>query len=122
MNKRQRHWLELIKDTDLDIQYHEGKANVVVHAFTRKLSHGVIKLLVLDELYRDRKRLNLKNLEPRDIEAKLNVVTLESLVFDEIKESQFGDKKLDKIKEKIQQSKEANFKVQKDGNLRYKGR
>jgi hypothetical protein len=32
LNLRHRRWLELIKDYDLDIQYHPGKANVVVDA------------------------------------------------------------------------------------------
>jgi hypothetical protein len=29
LNMRQRRWLELIKDYELDIHYHPGKANVV---------------------------------------------------------------------------------------------
>jgi hypothetical protein len=29
MNLRQRRWLELIKDYDLGINYHPGKANVI---------------------------------------------------------------------------------------------
>jgi hypothetical protein len=33
---RQRRWLELIKDYDLEVHYHPGKANVVVDALTRK--------------------------------------------------------------------------------------
>jgi hypothetical protein len=33
---RQRRWLELIKDYNLEIQYHPGKANVVVDALSRK--------------------------------------------------------------------------------------
>ena len=36
MNLRQRKWLELIKDYDLVIDYHLGKANVVVDALSRK--------------------------------------------------------------------------------------
>jgi hypothetical protein len=36
LNLRQRRWLELIKDYDLDIQYHPGKANVVTDALSRK--------------------------------------------------------------------------------------
>ncbi|XP_048502988.1 uncharacterized protein LOC125498759 [Beta vulgaris subsp. vulgaris] len=38
-NMRQRRWLELIKDYDMEIQYHEGKANVVADALSRKSSH-----------------------------------------------------------------------------------
>jgi hypothetical protein len=29
LNMRQRRWLELIKDYDLEVHYHPGKANVV---------------------------------------------------------------------------------------------
>jgi hypothetical protein len=36
LNLRQRRWLELIKDYDLDIQYHPGKANVVADALSHK--------------------------------------------------------------------------------------
>jgi len=33
---RQRRWLELIKDYDLEIHYHPGKANVVADALSRR--------------------------------------------------------------------------------------
>jgi ribonuclease HI len=36
LNMRQRRWLELIKDYELEIYYHPGKANVVVDALSRK--------------------------------------------------------------------------------------
>ena len=36
LNLRQRRWMELIKDYDCVIDYHLGKANVVVNALSRK--------------------------------------------------------------------------------------
>ena len=36
LNMRQRRWLELIKDYNLKVHYHPGKANVVVDALSRK--------------------------------------------------------------------------------------
>jgi hypothetical protein len=39
LNMRQRRWLELIKDYDLEVHYHPGKANVVADALSRK-AHG----------------------------------------------------------------------------------
>ena len=36
LNMRQKRWLELIKDYNLEVHYHPGKANVVVDALSRK--------------------------------------------------------------------------------------
>src|SRR5207237_5461308 len=44
LNLRQRRWLELIKDYDLGINYHPGKANVVADALSRKSQCNVLTL------------------------------------------------------------------------------
>jgi hypothetical protein len=36
LNMRQRRWLELIKDYDLEVHYHAGKANVIADALSHK--------------------------------------------------------------------------------------
>jgi hypothetical protein len=36
LNMRQRRWLELINDYDLEIHYHPGKVNVVADALSHK--------------------------------------------------------------------------------------
>ena len=36
LNLRQRRWMELLKDNDITMLYHPGKANVVADALSRK--------------------------------------------------------------------------------------
>jgi hypothetical protein len=45
LNMRQRRWLELIKDYELKVHYHPGKANVVTDALRRKhqCNHVVVQ-------------------------------------------------------------------------------
>jgi hypothetical protein len=47
LNLRRRRWLELIKDYDLGINYHPGKANVVAGALSHR-SH--LSQLVVDSM------------------------------------------------------------------------
>jgi hypothetical protein len=47
LNIRQRRWLELIKDYDVEINYHSGKVNVVADALSRKTYYN--NLMVREE-------------------------------------------------------------------------
>ena len=49
LNLRQRRWLEFIKDYDLEIHYHSGKANVVADALSRKASCSCVSATALHE-------------------------------------------------------------------------
>jgi ribonuclease HI len=60
LNLRQCRWLELIKDNDLEIHYHLGKANLVADALSRKEHvHADIVTQLPDELVEDFEKLNL---------------------------------------------------------------
>jgi hypothetical protein len=60
LNLRQRRWLELIKDYDLEIHYHPGKANVVADALSRKIYVNAIMVSQMPrELCEEFERLNL---------------------------------------------------------------
>ena len=43
LNLRQRRWLELIKDYEMKLHYHPGKANVVADAVSRKSYANILE-------------------------------------------------------------------------------
>jgi hypothetical protein len=100
LNLRQRRWLELIKDYDLEIHYHPGKANLVADTFSRKGHINMAMILQFpDELVKEFERLNLK------VVAHAEVVTLEvqSTLEQEIRKWQLEDAGIQKIKESMKQ-------------------
>ncbi|KAL8108681.1 hypothetical protein AgCh_024953 [Apium graveolens] len=58
LNMRQRRWLELIRDYDCTINYHPGKANVVVDALSRKERLNMITSS--EELIKEFEKLEIK--------------------------------------------------------------
>ncbi|KAL0537620.1 hypothetical protein IC582_026603 [Cucumis melo] len=69
LNMRQRRWLELVKDYDCEILYHPGKANVVVDALSRKVSHSAALITRQAPLHRD--------LERAEIAVSVGAVTMQ---------------------------------------------
>ena len=49
LNMRQRRWLELLKDYDMEVKYHPGKGNVVADALSRKSTVYVAHLLTQEK-------------------------------------------------------------------------
>jgi hypothetical protein len=74
LNLRQRRWLELIKDYDLEINYHPGKANVAADTLSRRfhVSQLVVENMPF-ELCEEFDILNLRtvaNTEAMEMEVK----------------------------------------------------
>jgi hypothetical protein len=119
LNLRQRRWLELIKDYDLGINYHPGKANVVANALSRR-SH--VSQLVVDrmpfELCEEFDKLNLRivaNTKATEMEVGSNLLQ-------EIRKGQVEDEKIQEIKCNIKEEKSLGFLEDEEGVLWYMGK
>jgi hypothetical protein len=112
-NSRQRRWLELIKDYDLGINYHPGKANVVADALSRrKYYKATFARKMQPELRREIKYLNLAIVNDATITMEVEP-TLEV----EIRKGQLEDAKLKEIQQLIKDNKTSDFSEDSQGTL-----
>ena len=119
LNLRQRRWLELIKDYDLEIHYHPGKANVAADALSRK-SYVNTKMAseMPQELYQEFEKLNLgfvAHIEGITIEVE---PTLEQ----EIRKGQLEDAIIKEIKELMEIGKAPDFTKDDQGTVWFQKR
>jgi hypothetical protein len=91
---RQRRWLELIKDYELDVHYHPGKANVVADALSRKHCNYVTLEPYNDTLCEEMRKLNLELVKHGDLFA----VSIESPLHERIAIAQLVEEEVQKIK------------------------
>ncbi|WVZ51755.1 hypothetical protein U9M48_002867 [Paspalum notatum var. saurae] len=119
LNMRQRRWLELIKDYDLEIHYHPGKANVVADALSRKsYANMALGFQMPPELCEEFESLNLGFLSHTTMAAFEAEPTLE----EEINKYQKEDEKLQEIRESLKKGEAPDFKEDEQGTLWYKNR
>ncbi|WVZ52211.1 hypothetical protein U9M48_003293 [Paspalum notatum var. saurae] len=116
---RQQRWLELIKDYDLEIHYHPGKANVVADALNRKAHCNVIEA---------RPTVRVICCEMDEIEmlteqhAELYNLIIEPTIKDQIIVAQKKDKGMAHIRNEINEKTKACFKLDEEGVLWFKNR
>jgi hypothetical protein len=100
---RQRCWLELIKDYDLDLHYHPGKANVIVDALSRNAHCSFLSIETFSEtLCGKLRKLNLEII-PR---GSLNHIAVEATLKDSIVMAQQHDEGVKIIKQMLAQGEE----------------
>jgi hypothetical protein len=109
---RQRRWLELIKDYELEIYYHPGMANVVADALSHKAScHCLTVNTSYTTLCQEMEKLNLGMIQ----HGTLNQLSLESILLQKIIYAQRSDKVMRHILEKIKAGKANCFRRDNQG-------
>ena len=98
LNIRQRQWLELIADYDIDLQYHPGKVNVVHDTLSRKPeANMIIQRTQQKELLRDIIRLDLMVIRRASASGQLTTLQIQPILMEKIREAQKEDPRLQKF-------------------------
>jgi hypothetical protein len=116
LNMRQRRWLELIKDYDLEVHYHPGKANVVADALSRKTHCSCLSVEAFNEtLCWEMRKLDLEIV----LQGDLNHLLVEATLRDDIILAQQRSEGVGITKQKITQGdkKYKCFQVDPEGVL-----
>ncbi|XP_028053366.1 putative G-type lectin S-receptor-like serine/threonine-protein kinase At1g61610 [Camellia sinensis] len=118
---RQRQWLELIKDYDLQIHYHPGKANTVADALSRK------NMGDLANLFTEQKEL-VSELDKMSVEFKIHgqetvlaAVMAQPTLLEEIKSHQMEDDILKKVCDELETKPKSWFSLV-DSILKFQNR
>jgi hypothetical protein len=119
LNMRQRRWLELIKDYELEIHYHPGKANVVADAISRKSQVNMLAAHPMSfELAKEFDRLSLGFLN----NAQGVTIELEPTLEQDIRKGQKDDEKINEIRQLIIDGKGLDFCEDDEGVVWFKDR
>lgn len=121
LNMGQRRWLELLKDFDFELNYHPGKANVVVDALSRKTLHMSAIMVKELELIEQFRYLSLVcEVTPKSV--KLGMLKINNDFMEEIKEAQKNDVKVVDLIVGIDKTENSDFKIDEQGILRFRDR
>ena len=116
LNMRQRRWLELIKDYDCEINYHSGKANVVIDALSRKSTVELVALGISQpQLINEFVGMGLE-VVGEGTPVHLANLMIQSELLVRIKASQFEDPKCAKIKQLLKKGRRRSC-LKEDGLL-----
>jgi hypothetical protein len=116
LNLRQRRWLKLIKDYDLSIHYHPGKAKVVADALSRSGVPKVAFLLIADL---DRLGIALCYVGTASEETRM---LIQSSLMERVCAAQQEDRLLQEARKRVGDGKPQEFSIDENDLVRFRGR
>ena len=120
---RQRRWLELLKDYDLEIVYHPRKANVVADALSRKTPQEsmLARMTAQPELQRELMKLEIE-VQIEQVSGRLRHLEIEPSLPDLIRRGQKNCAGIREWRNKMSKKEVFGFAMGSDGLLRFQDR
>jgi hypothetical protein len=117
LNIRKRRWLELIKDYNMEINYHPGKANVVADALSRKTYCN--NLMVREEQPTLHEELEKLRIEIMD-RGQANELRVTYDLEDRIRKAQKSCAEVKALQELMKEGKADDYRLDEQGTMRLK--
>ena len=118
---RQRQWLKLVKDYDIEILYHLGKANVVADALSRKAVHTSVMISTQEILQDEMKRAGI-DVVVKGGNVQMAQLTIQPTLQKKIIDAQRSDEHLSKVWSQTETERPIGYSISSDGGLLWQNR
>ena len=118
---RQRRWLELVKNYDIEILYHPGKANVVADALSRKAVQTSAMITTQERLQDEMKRKGI-DVVVKGSSVQMTQLTIQPTLRKKIIDAQRSDEHLSKVWSHTETKRPAGYSISSDGGLLWQNR
>ena len=118
---RQRRWLELVKDYDIEILYHPGKANVVADALSRKGVHTSAMITKQERIQDEMKRARI-DFVIKGGTAQITQMTMQPTLLKRIIDAHRSDEHLGKLWNQTETERPVGYSISSDKGLLWKNR
>ena len=112
--------MELVKDYDIEILYHPGKANMVADALSRKAVHTSAMITIQERLQDEMKRAGI-DVVVKSCSVQMAQLTIQPTLRKKIIDAQRSDEHLSKLWSQTEIERPAGYSISSDGGLLWRG-